>query len=120
MAKAKYDPKKDPRVKYHDDGSATIELDYKVVRGKGDALMELTVKRPTMGDMEASDRAEGSVGKSILIIAAVTGEPSAVIRRLDASDFERLSAVVEGYGGGNVQETGEESSPTSPTSSVGP
>ncbi len=108
---AKYDPKTDPRVKYSDDGkSATIELDVAVSRGPKDPeLMEVTVRRPTVGDLEAADLAKGNVGGSVLVVASITGLPAKVIRGMDADDFKRVSGVVEGFGGGNDPATGAES-----------
>jgi hypothetical protein len=105
-----YNPREDPRVKYSDDGrSATVELDQAVPTGKdgkGEPVMEVTVRKPSIGDMEAGDKSDGNVGSSVLIMASVTGLPAATIRKMDFDDFQRLSNVVESFGGGKGQRTG--------------
>lgn len=66
----------------------------------GEALGKITtvtLRRPTAGDLESMDAAEGNVGKTILLIAALSDLPMAVCRRLDGEDFTALDGVCTRY-----------------------
>lgn len=90
----------DEKVQLNDDGSTTVALDYPIEFKKGSEVQEIasvTIKRPTVGDLEASDRAQGDVGKTTVLIAAISGIPVGAVRKLDVADYKRLDDVVTGY-----------------------
>ena len=89
---------KDPSEKWiqrNDDGSVTVLLEYPVKRGKdGDEVSEVTLRRMIVADLEASDKAEGDVKKTLMIVSSLTDLPTALLRRIDMDDFERISSVL--------------------------
>ena len=61
------------------------------------SVSSITLRRRPIGiDLRATDKAEGEAGKTILMIASVAGELSAVIDQLDVEDIGRLGELVSG------------------------
>lgn len=60
-------------------------------------IEELTVRRPKAKDLRIMDRPGGDVGKTIELLAALTGQPVKVIDELDQADMEALSAILENF-----------------------
>ena len=73
--------------------TTTIELDH-TIELKNRTITELELHEPTMGDMEATDLAEGDVGKSIHLIARLSGLSAGVIRKMRPGDFGKCSAFL--------------------------
>lgn len=97
----KIDVYDDPNIQANDDGTFTVLLDYPVKAGKGEGeVSEVTMRRPTVADMEASDNSKGDVGKVIMMIASTSELPVTVIRRMDGADFTKVSAVFNHLSGG--------------------
>lgn len=97
----------------NDDGSTTILLQHPVPYKNKDKepLSEVTLKIPLVGDVEAGDAAKGDVGKTVLMVASLSGEPKAMIRRIHMTDFNRINTCLVKYLGGDddakkSQETG--------------
>lgn len=63
-------------------------------------ISALTFSRPTLRSMRAMDKAEGEIGKTIVLIAALTNQPPSVIDEMDAEDLLALAEVVQGFFGG--------------------
>jgi acylphosphatase len=93
-------------VVFNEDGSVTVVLDYPVKKGK-EMIDEIVFsRRLTLADMEAADRAGGDVSQAVVLAAGVSGEPLAVIRRVDFADAEKISFAVEHFTKGKRSRTG--------------
>lgn len=88
-------------VTQNDDGTTTVALRTPVPKGKDEMVRDVTLRRPTAGDIEAADKATGNVGMSVLLIAGLSGLPVGAVRKLDVYDFGRLDKVCTGYIKGN-------------------
>ncbi len=96
----------------NDDGTITIMF-KRAVKSDNDKIAditEITLKIPTIGDVEASDNAKGDVGKTIRIIQSLSGVSTAMIRRIAMSDFANIGEALEMHMGGEKkpQATGED------------
>ncbi len=111
---AKAEEEGDSHVQKNDDGSTTILFDHPLVlKDKSkDPITEITLKRPTVGDLESSDVAKGDVKKTLLIISSLSGLSPAILRRIDLEDFKRISTFINKALGGTDEKkspaTGEE------------
>lgn len=80
-----------------DDGSYLVQLEYPLDREKQGPLTEVRVRRPTVGDLEAMDRVDRPVEKTVTLVASLSGLPMGLVRRLDAQDFKSLGKIVESF-----------------------
>lgn len=76
-----------------DDGSVVVTLQRPIVQKGGD-VGTLTLRRPTAGDLESSDKGSGNVAGTNLLIASLSGLPVGVVRRLDVVDFRRCNEII--------------------------
>lgn len=95
--------------KTNDDGTISVALKVPVVHDKkthGEIRIRATA---TVQDLEAMDVAKGDVGKSLHLIAELTGLPLAMLRKLSAVDYSAMSVVVADILGNEYPGTGETS-----------
>lgn len=74
---------------------------------KGHRISELVFQPLKVKHLEAADRVDGMVQKSVIIIAAMTGVAESAIRELSMADFIEAQKVVE-EALGESRETGED------------
>lgn len=60
----------------------------------GAMLTELTVRRPIVRDLLATDAAKGEVGKAVALLSRLTGVDQKTLASMDGEDFEALSNMV--------------------------
>lgn len=83
------------KIKRNDDGSVTVFFDRPVARKNGEMIGELTLRRPTGGDMEVFDKVPGDVAGSLSFVAALSGLPRGLVKRIDMADLRLVNAVVD-------------------------
>lgn len=85
-----------------DEGGLVHQLGTPVTDAKGREVREVRLRTDvTVGDLEAMDGAKGEIGKSVLLIAELSGLAPSVIRKLKPDDFaalDKLLAAVLGKG----------------------
>ena len=60
----------------------------------GQTIEQITLRRPTVLDLEAIEGEENATTKSIAMLANLSGLTPDTIRRLDAADYNRISETV--------------------------
>lgn len=73
-----------------------LKLQYPIEKD-GVTIDTLTLRRPTVGDIEAMEYGKNAIDRSIIMLANVTGQHKDIIRLLDATDMESASVVLEGF-----------------------
>ncbi len=81
----------------NEDGSKTIELVYPLANQKGDPITDVTITRPKVKHIKASELGKNDTEKSISLIAALTGLRNYQIESMDLADFQAVSEVTESY-----------------------
>jgi hypothetical protein len=73
---------------------------------------DVTIRRPSMGDLEASDavgnKAGSEMSSAIELAARLTGMPPKAIRAMDPDDFLAIDEVIKGFSK-RSRETGDNS-----------
>lgn len=90
----------------NEDGSTTLVLEYPVKSTDGSYIDEVTVQRPKVKNLKASDAGKTETEQSVLLIASLTGLRKTEVEDMDMTDFKTVSEVVEGYIRGKQLETG--------------
>lgn len=72
-----------------------INLKYPI-KAHGEELLALTMRRPTLGDLRASDGL-GDVGKLAKLIERCAGIPASSVDAIDAADVEKIGEVIGGF-----------------------
>lgn len=54
---------------------------------------EVTLRRPTAGDLKVMDSVKGDIAKQIATTARMAGEPVGLMEAMDAADFVRVGEV---------------------------
>lgn len=75
-------------------GSVTIRLDYPVTH-ENEPLAEITLRRPTIADLEASTRSRGDIAASMDMVAKLAGLPMPTVGQIDASDWMLIADVLK-------------------------
>lgn len=88
-----------------------IEIRAKETGEIVETITELTFTRPKGKHLKAMDRAEGETGKTLALLAAITGHPPSVMDQLDGEDLASFEELIEGFFGGR-RPTGATSSGT--------
>lgn len=78
----------------HGDGTYTVRLTEPVKRG-GELMTEIRSIKPTVKEMMMTDQYEGTVGKTVALVAALFNVGVNVIQRIGWYDYQVLKAVVE-------------------------
>lgn len=73
--------------------STTIQLKVPVTVN-GITVSTLTLRRPKVRDLEAIDKVQGDIAKSISLIANLAEWTPEDVRELDAADFATVSKAV--------------------------
>jgi hypothetical protein len=95
-------------IQENDDGSVTILLQYPIkAKDKVPGLDEITLRAPTMGDLEKSDSVKGDIGKTLSIVESLSGTTMRQLRQLHPRDFRRVGDFLERHVGEDSPETGE-------------
>jgi|GEM_PF-1026196 len=82
-------------VNDHDD---SIEIDLKrPLHMNGEELLSISLRRPTVDDLERMDKAQGAMSKGIMISSYLSGLPPKTIRQMDAADFKVISEVIADF-----------------------
>ena len=77
--------------------TTTIDLDYPVTVD-GIEVASLAMRRPTVGDSLAFEDGKGSEGqRTVLMLANLCDVSPSSIKELDASDFDKLVKVLQGF-----------------------
>lgn len=100
-------------VTRNEDGRVTVLLEMPVELKAGNTtrtIEEINLRRSKGKDWAATDRADGQIGKTLLLAASVSGEPRAVFEEMDGDDFLRVMRIVGSMG--KSQAGGETSSET--------
>lgn len=83
------------RLEFDDESEAfTIRLVKPVTLQNGETVTHLKIEEPTTEQMTKATRVKGEVEQASKIIAAVSGQPTAVIERLKMRDFAIASMVL--------------------------
>lgn len=72
----------------------TYTLKYPVQGLDGELTAIEIPERITAGQLMATDKAEGNIGKLVELIAAVTQEPVNVIKKLDSEDLIAIGELM--------------------------
>ncbi len=67
----------------------------KPVTHDGKTIDKLTFREAELGDLAATDAAEGGIAKTILLIAALSETTEGVVRKIKASDLDEILAKIE-------------------------
>ena len=73
-----------------------ITLTYPVMDGSTE-VKEIKLRRPKVRDLMVMDEVDGSLEKSVRMIAQLSDLPVSVIEDLDAADFSKAAEVVEAF-----------------------
>lgn len=76
-----------------------------------ETITELKLRKPKGKILKAMDKAQGDVGKSLALIAAMAGLPPSTMDELGPSDFAELGEFIAGFFPGLLP-TGRTSSET--------
>ncbi len=101
------DLKKDPLVKFTEDGGAVVQLMKSLKIGKGkdaQSIDQLVFHPPTVADFEAQGLAEHKFQAARYLVASLTDQPSAVFLKMGFRDFERCSLVAQYMTDGDPKE----------------
>lgn len=79
-----------------------IELRNKETGAVTETITEFTIRRPKGKQLKAMDRADGEVGRTLALMAAVCDQPPSVMDQLDVEDFAALGEVLDGFFGGRL------------------
>ena len=68
-------------------------------KGGGEALRveQLELRTPKAKDLRALDRESGEVGKSLALIAALSGQPPFVLDEMSVEDFQAVGELVGAF-----------------------
>lgn len=80
------------------------------IQHNGASISRLDLREATAGDIAAADDVKGETGKMLAILAAMSGQPAAVLRAITVTDLKRLSQVAGPLMGND--ETSEADGPT--------
>jgi len=72
----------------------------------GRLIDQVSLSRPTVKHLMSFDKAEGDMAKMVSLVADLADLMPAEINAIDASDFMRLSTVVEGFLDGGTENGG--------------
>ena len=73
-----------------------ITLTYPIKDGSTE-IKEISLRRPKVRDLMVMDEVDGSLEKSVRMIAQLSDLPVSVIEDLDAADFSKAAEVVEAF-----------------------
>jgi hypothetical protein len=77
--------------------SDTIKLDYPI-ETEGRTVSEISLRRPTVGDMLNADRGKGSeADKEIRMFANLSELPLTAIESLDLADYRKLQETYQDF-----------------------
>lgn len=88
----------DEKKKRNDDGSTTLTLSEPITHGE-DEVRELRIRKPTARDLEVTDSVQGDVKKANTLLAHLSGQSLAAVRKLSARDTVAAQEVVASYMG---------------------
>lgn len=90
------DVEDNPALCLNDDGTITVLFRNPIVskNPKIPDLTELTLRVPTIGDMEAADSTKGKIKQSVAIVSALTGVTPPIVRKIPMPDFQNVSLAV--------------------------
>lgn len=89
-----------------EEGSVIVKLQFPVEHNR-DTLHEVKMRvEATVADLEAMDKVDGSVGKSLRLISELSGVSLAALRKVRASDYSVLAGEVANILGNESLETG--------------
>jgi hypothetical protein len=74
----------------------TIDLKYPIDVG-GASVSTLTLRRPKVGDIERTDKADGPVGKSVILLSDLAELTPEEVRSIDAADYGQVMRELEGF-----------------------
>ena len=77
--------------------SSTIKLKFPI-ESEGRTLEEVTLRRPTVGDMLNADKGKGNEGdKEVRMFSNLTEIPLTAIEALDLADYRQLQEAYSGF-----------------------
>lgn len=86
----------DDKKTRNSDGSTTLTLSEPITHGE-EELRELRIRKPTARDLECTDAVQGDVKKANTLLAHLSGQSLAAIRKLSAADTVAAQEVVASY-----------------------
>jgi hypothetical protein len=93
--------------KRNEDGSFIVELEHPVEHA-GKSIDRIVLRgEATVADLEAMDGAKGEIGKTINLVAELSGVSKLVIRKMRPSDYQVVAEVVADILGNELQGIGE-------------
>jgi hypothetical protein len=81
--------------------TSSVDLEFPIKAGDR-TIASVVVRRPTVTDLRAIDKARGKAGDSemeqgIVMAAVLCGIPMDVMGDMDAADFAKISEVISGF-----------------------
>lgn len=73
-----------------------IELTFPI-KAHGEEVRELTIRRPTVADLKATDHLAGEFTKSAKMVERLAALPPSGVDQIDGADFKRITEVVDGF-----------------------
>ena len=81
--------------------AASVSLKYPIdLYGDGEELSELSFRRATLGDLAASDRATGDLGRIIVLVMRLCGVTRGEAEAIDARDMVAVGEAIADLVGG--------------------
>lgn len=75
----------------------TLKL-TKPIEALGEEVRELTFPdEATAEDLLASDKAEGEIGKQLVIMSRLTGIPQSSLKKMNGRDFRKAIVITQGF-----------------------
>lgn len=74
----------------------TITLKHPIEVG-GAPVSTLTLRRPKVADLERTDKAEGPVAKSVILLSDLAELSPEEVRSINASDYGQVMGAVEDF-----------------------
>lgn len=82
-------------ITYNADRTATVLLSIPIP-ANGEDVDRLTLRRPTAGDLEATDGL-GDVAKANKLIERLAGIPRSSVLKIDAGDYSAIGEVISHF-----------------------